>query len=135
MIQEEEVWKDIPNWEGYYQASNLGRIRSLDRLVLGRYGTYRKVKGQILKQCLGSRGYPHVGLGRKGTLKTHLVHLLVSETFNYKPDYPVEVLHLNNIKTDNRAVNLKWDTHLKNMRDAKRDKINKSPFWMGKTIM
>lgn len=54
MNNQEEIWKDIPNYEGYYQASNLGRVRSLDRVVINK-GFPARLKGMVLKQTIGSK--------------------------------------------------------------------------------
>ena len=99
-----EIWKDIKDYEGLYQVSNLGRVRSVDRYVKSKGNSKRLVKGKILKLYINNCGYCFVLL--KG--KCLLVHRLVAETFKPNPhNYPT-VDHINRIKTDNRVENLRW---------------------------
>lgn len=116
-----EVWKDIPGYEGLYQASNLGRIRSKDRTIaqVSRYGTpmERKLKGRILKLQKGTNGYLFVALG-KGNLE--LVHRLVAMAF-VNGDTTLQVNHKNGIRSDNRSENLEWVTCSENHLHAYRE--------------
>jgi len=74
----EEVWKDIPGYEGRYQASTEGRIRSLDQEVKRGKGTL-KIRGRVLKKTLDAAGYPTVSLGyKKPKIRTHI---LIALTF------------------------------------------------------
>ena len=118
IFMEQEIWKPVKGFKNY-EVSSLGRVKSLDRIVNGKYTNTLLRKGVVLKPNLSSRGYHMVGLYR-ASLKTEtkLVHILVATAFHKKPKYDVQVLHLNDIKTDNRAVNLKWGTGLENMRSA-----------------
>lgn len=110
-----EIWKDIPSYEGYYQASTLGHIRSSDRLIHkkeNRRGTLidvsQPLKGRILKPSLGTHGYLGVGLSKNGKRETHTVHSLISRTFLEKPEGKYEVSHKNGNRLDNRLSNLQW---------------------------
>lgn len=102
-----ELWKDIPGYEGIYQVSDLGNVRSLDRVVhgKGRYLCFKK--GRILKPGLRD-GYQCYCLCINGTQRTYYTHQLVAIVFlNHKPDgQNLVVDHINNIKTDNRLENL-----------------------------
>lgn len=124
---QKEIWLPIPRFEQYYEASNLGRIRSLDRVVNGKYGNFATRKGRILKQSMGTK-YLQVGLYKNNKSHTYLVHILIANTFHPKPSYKVEVMHLNDVKTDNRAINLKWGTSLENMRSAWDNGLIRPPF-------
>lgn len=105
-----EVWKDIPGYEGFYQASDMGRVRSLDRVSFCHKGNGHdmKFKGRILSPCPDKDGYERVILAKRGKNKYTNVHRLVAAAFlENKHNYPV-VNHLNEIKNDNRASNLEW---------------------------
>lgn len=120
----EEIWKDIPGYEGKYQASNMGRIRSLDRMVRGvcRYTGkefFRKVRGQLLRPGQFCKcGHVSVVLGRGAT--GNPVHQLVMKTFVGEPPEGMEVLHKNGDPTDNRLENLRYGTRTENILDVYR---------------
>lgn len=125
---EEEIWKDIPGWEGLYQASSLGRIRSYDRMVWNHKG-YMIVKGRILKPAKNTyrkTPYYYVRLSdsTRKIYKSLSVHTLICSTFNGpKPkeingDRNVDCMHLNGDSLDNRACNLAWGTHKENMNES-----------------
>lgn len=106
-----EVWKDIPDYEGWYQVSNYGRIKSVDRLVQERRRD-GKQKVKHCKACVikGSiyGNYLVCHLKKKGTSKAVKFHRIVCSVFHENPLNLPEVNHKNEIKTDNRADNLEW---------------------------
>ena len=98
---EKEVWKDIPEYEGY-QVSNLGRVKSLERIdALG-----RKVEEKILKPLITRNGYYLTGLYKNSIRKFYYVHRFVWEAFNGTIPEGLQVNHINEIKADNRLSNL-----------------------------
>lgn len=98
-----EIWKDVPGYEEIYQVSNMGKVRSKDRLDnLG-----KKIKGRELRPFL-TNGYPQVSLHRNGKRKKTYVHRLVAEVFIENESGLPVVNHKNEIKTDSRAENLEW---------------------------
>ena len=103
---EKEVWRDIPNYEGIYQVSNLGRVKSLKRP----YG----LKEKILKPLINSIGYYQVGLYKNSKVRFCLVHRFVWEACNGQIPEGYEVNHINEIKSDNRLSNLNLMTHKEN---------------------
>ena len=115
-----EVWKDIPDFEGSYQVSNMGRVRSLDRVVTFKNGRKRKFKGGTLKPYVNkSTGYKELSLSSDGRRNTKTVHRLVLEAF--KPHVNMSDLDVNHIdgnKLNNHLINLEWLTRRDNMLHA-----------------
>lgn len=110
----EEIWKPIKGYEGYYEVSNLGRVRRLDRYDYG-CGYARFYKGGILKSLCGSNGYLHVMLCRDGTRLTKSVHRLVATTFIPNPENLPQVNHKDEDKSNNTVTNLEWCSSKYNM--------------------
>ena len=106
-----EIWKDIEGFEGNFQISNEGRVKSLERKVNCRGGGYRIIKESILKMCINcDSGYYQTGLRKNRKLITKRIHILVAKAFIPNPNNLPYVCHKNDIKTDNRAENLYWGT-------------------------
>ena len=105
-----EIWKDVEGYEGLYQVSNLGRVKSLDRLGrCGKFGTLL-YKGKELKSGKGSHGYYSVSLGKESKFNSYLVHRLVAKHFVDGYAQELEVNHIDLTKTNNHADNLEWVT-------------------------
>lgn len=108
------TWKPIPGYEGYYEASDEGQVRSLDRMTVQN----RWLVGRVLKASRVSSGYLAVTLAKDGQRTTRDVHVLVAEAFHApKADASHVVRHLNGDKLDNRAANLRWGTGTENQID------------------
>lgn len=114
---ENEIWKQISGYEGLYEVSNLGNVRSVERRVWSR-GFYVTLKGKAKKQVIDTRGYCVVFLFKEGKQKTHRVHRLVANAFIPNPYNKSEIDHINTNKQDNRADNLKWVTPKENSENA-----------------
>ena len=111
-----ENWKDIPGFEGRYQASDAGRVRSVDRrvrLVAHGVETTRLARGRILRPAPSRSGHLSVVLGRSNTRG---VHTLVMRAFVGEPPEGNEVLHLDHNPTNNALANLRYGTRSENMR-------------------
>lgn len=103
----EEIWKDIAGYEGYYQISNRGRVKSLTRKTKYQ-NTTRKLKEKIKSAFISTTGYERVELSRDNSNKKYNVHRLVATAFIPKIEGKEFVNHINGIKTDNRVENLEW---------------------------
>ena len=117
-----EIWRDIPGYEGAYQASNLGRVKSLPRIVLRkhRWGDHLvewSYAGKVLS--VGAKGCGHLNVSL-GANNTELVHRLILLAFVGFPDSGQECLHKNGIPNDNRLENLCWGTRRENRSDMSR---------------
>lgn len=117
-----EVWKDIPGYEGYYQVSNMGRVKSLDRKIKRINGTIQHRKGVILKQCIHKTGYLIAVLCKNRHNKTIRVHRIVAKSFVNNPYNKKEVNHKNENIIDNRVENLEWTTPKENSNYGTRNK-------------
>ena len=109
-----EIWKDIPNYEGLYQASNLGNVRSLDHIRKNGKNNNQKclTKGRILKQAIQKEsGYAFVVLSKNGKTKGFRVHRLVAETFIKNPYNFRCVNHKDENKQNNNVNNLEFCSH------------------------
>lgn len=125
MICINEIWLDIKNYEGYYQVSNMGNIRSLDRYV-NNNGSLVLVKGKIKKPYITKLGYLQVNLCKNGGYRKFYVHRLVYFTFNPEYDlydYSKEINHINGDKTKNELRNLELVTHSENLKHAVKNKL------------
>ena len=116
MDYQSEIWHDIKGYDGIYQVSNLGRVKSITRK---RKDNGQSVKGRILKQYLDKRtGYYQVKLMKEGHYKTYRTHRLVALTFIKENKNKTVVNHINAIKTDKRVENLEWCNQKENMQHA-----------------
>lgn len=112
-----EIWKAIEGYEGYYEISNLGRVKSIDRYVR-KGGHSFHVKEKILKQHINDSGYPIVILTKEKKSKWVRVHRLIAEAFIPNPNNLPEIDHINTDKKDYRIDNLRWVSHKQNMNNA-----------------
>lgn len=115
MENTEEIWKDIEGYEGYYQASNKGRTRSLNRIIVeANTGMLRKKKGRVLKNS-ATRGYNIVGLHKNNKLKMARVCRIVYFSFNPLADKNLDINHIDGNKKNDNLENLELVTKSQNM--------------------
>ena len=110
----EEEWRDIKGYEGLYQVSNLGRVKSLDRYVINKSNKQQYYNGKILT------------LSKNNSQKTIPVHILVAKTFIPNPESKPEVNHIDGNKTNNCVSNLEWVTRSENELHAYKNGLAKS---------
>ena len=103
-----EQWKDVKGYEGVYQVSNLGRVRSLDHYVKTGHNGKRLSRGKVLKQDLTCNGYLFIKTSKKYKSKHLAVHRLVAKAFIENPKDLPDVNHKDETKHNNIATNLEW---------------------------
>lgn len=109
-----EEWKDIKEYEGIYQVSTLGRVRSLDRLDFAGH----QLTGALLSICVSKNGYSVITLSKKGVMTQFRVHRLVAKSFLDNSENKPFVNHIDGNKQNNTLENLEWCTHQENMDHA-----------------
>ena len=109
----EEIWKPVVGYEGSYEVSSYGRVRSLDRYV--KCKSYRLHKGKVLIGSITKYGYVRCNIKVNGVLKGYFVHRLVAEAFIPNPDNLPQINHKDEDKTNNNVDNLEWCTAKYNM--------------------
>lgn len=104
----DEIWKDIKGFEGCYQISNKGRVKSLGRYVNAKANNKQYIKEKIRKTNNTTAGYEYVVLTKTNVRKTLLVHRLVAEAFVENPENKTCVNHIDENKSNNSSTNLEW---------------------------
>lgn len=128
--EEREIWKDIEGYEGLYQVSNMGRVRSLDR----EDAQGHRIKGKVLVVSSNGKGYRQINLWQYGDVKHKFIHRLVAIAFLDNPNNLPEVNHKDENKANNSVSNLEWCTRLYNMtygtRNKRVAKANEHPIYV-----
>ena len=132
----EEIWRPIEGYEGLYEVSSYGRVRSLDMYVKVGYGNYRLHKGKVLSPAKDTNGYLKVNLYCNGKQKTINVHILVAQAFLPNPDNLPQVNHKDENKSNNRVENLemcnaKYNLSYGTARIRERDTKIKNGYYTG----
>jgi len=113
-----EIWKDIKNYEGLYQVSNTGKVKSLGRIAIKNGNNKPNIWKEKILTGSSKSNYPKVGLRKDNQQVTFNIHKLVAEAFIPNINNKPFVNHKNGIKTDNGVENLEWVTHQENMQHA-----------------
>lgn len=118
-----EIWKDIPGYEGIYQISSQGRVKSLPRLVKGKnhrcpQGYQCTRKERVLSPAICGTGYWKVGLYKNGVMKNHNVHRMMAVAFIPNPNGYTQVNHKDGNKMNCKLSNLEWCTPSQNGKHA-----------------
>jgi hypothetical protein len=126
-----EVWKDIVGYEGLYEVSSLGNVKSLPKTRRGRAGVKIRVTGRILRPWKKNK-YDFVGLAKDGVKTEFYVHRLVASSF-LGEKHGLEVNHKDGDRNNNSIENLEWVTHAQNIKHAYDNGLC-TAFWKGKVI-
>ncbi len=117
-----EIWRNIPGYGGYYQASTLGRVRSVDRVVTDKNGYKKRIKGYLRIQRVNNRGgYKMVSLSKNGKNIYYQVHKLIMLTFVGPRPAGQQIRHGSNGSLDNSVANLCYGTSSQDGLDKRRD--------------
>lgn len=113
-----EIWKDIPDSDGYYQVSNLGRVKGLRRMIEDCNGRKLRVLPEYVCKPQVNSGYYHIYVDYRGERIDKAIHRLVANAFIPNPDNLPEVNHIDGNKLNNAATNLEWCSRIDNRRHA-----------------
>lgn len=111
---EKEIWKDVVGYEGLYQISNLGNLKSLEKIIHQRKRAY-KAKEKIMKPNILTTGYYYANLYKNGVVKKYVLHRLVANAFLPNLLNKPEVNHIDGNKLNNCVSNLEWVTNKENV--------------------
>lgn len=129
-MSDEEEWRAVPGYEGCYEVSDQGQVRSLDRSVDRVDGHVAHYRGRVLKQHATKTGHLALRLSTGGETRLWLVHRLVAEAFVPNPEGHPGVLHWDDNPANNTVENLRWGNQSQNNLDAVRNGTN---FWATRT--
>jgi len=120
----QEIWKDIKDFENMYQVSNLGRVKSLPRIIMRKDGKKQTIKGQFLKGSKDTKGYIQVELKKDGKRNIKVIHRLVALAFIPNVENKEQVNHIDGNKENNCTSNLEWCTCQENIQHAWKNELN-----------
>lgn len=112
------IWKDVVGYEGYYEVSNTGLVRSVDRCVNSRWGSPKKLKGKLMKPYTNRYGYKMIVLTRLGKKRHQSIHQLVGKAFIENPESLETINHKDGNKLNNFVDNLEWSSFCDNHKHA-----------------
>lgn len=104
----DEIWKDIKGYEGYYQVSNIGNVKSVERVIVRQNGRSQPVKERVLKSATDIDGYKFVVLQKEGKKLGQKVHRLVGQTFLPNENKLPQINHIDGVRSNNDVLNLEW---------------------------
>lgn len=120
----EEVWKPVKGYEGIYEVSNIGRVKSCERIVTRSNGRKINFPEKIMKPSINHKGYEVIDLRKNGKRECGFVHRLVGKAFIENPNNKKQINHKNGVKRDNNVDNLEWVTNKENVIHAYKNNLN-----------
>lgn len=128
-----EIWKPIAGYEGYYEVSNLGNVRSVNRIIISSNGNSFNYKSKLLKSAKNRDGYLQVALSKNSITNTYFVHRLIAIAFISNLENKPTVNHIDGNKLNNNVLNLEWNTISEQSIHAINKKLKIMPnVWKGK---
>jgi hypothetical protein len=118
-MSEQEEWRSVEGYEGLYEVSSLGRVRSIERIILGLFDVPHRYKSRVLSPRRNGDGHVKVALYRDRVRTNVHVHSIVLSAFVGHRPPGADARHLNGIPSDNRLANLEWGSRSQNMLDKK----------------
>lgn len=129
----DEIWKPIVNYDGYYEVSNLGNVRSVNRVIIDSNKNAFNHKSKQLKPAKNKYGYLQVGLSINGKINSYTVHTLVAKAFINNSENKPTVNHIDGNKENNNVQNLEWATKSEQAIHSLKNGLRKMPnSWTGK---
>lgn len=122
-----EKWTPVAGYEGLYEVSDQGRVKSLGRLIRSKGNGHRNIPERVLKPCMNPNGYAMVALCKDGVIERVGIHRVVAKAFIPEVEGKPFVNHINAVRNDNRACNLEWCTQKENIQHAVRIGTKKPP--------
>lgn len=126
-----EIWKDVEEYEGLYQVSNMGRVKSCKRVIMRNNGKPQTINEKYLKPSYDKCGYMVVNLWKNNKFKQKKLHQIIAQAFIPNPENKPYIDHINCNTSDNRLENLRWVTHKENMNNPlTKNKMSKTHKWL-----
>lgn len=124
----EEIWVKT-SFSKYYEVSNFGNVRSIDRVIISKNNRIREYIGKVLKiNYFKHTGYPYITIWENGKKKNCSIHRLVAISFIPNPKRKPQINHINGDKRDCRSINLEWATSSENIKHAHNTGLSFTPF-------
>ncbi len=120
----DEIWKPVKGYENIYEVSNIGRVKSCERIVIRSNGRKINFPEKIMKPSINHKGYEVIDLRKNGKRECGFVHRLVGKAFIENPDNKKQINHKNGVKRDNNVDNLEWVTNKENVIHAYKNNLN-----------